>query len=200
MHLPAPYGKWWLSTSARPFGPPSPPPLTPSPASSMSPASSPMSSSLFLPPHMNPAPYWHNRLHRRPNRRRLALRDYTRLRHLAKQHTTASLAATLLLFEANLLQNISYDDAILSCSYVIHTASLYKISSQNSSLDLLRANVQVTINLLSSCVRASVSKLILTSSIDAASIALSNKKMSTRLIRTSAPTNNTHHVPTINRD
>ncbi|KAH9603793.1 hypothetical protein KSS87_018819 [Heliosperma pusillum] len=71
----------------------------------------------------------------------------------------------LRLFEANLLEEGSFDSAVDGCCGVFHTASPVLLESSNPQADLIDPALKGTLNVLSSCAKApSVKRVIFTSS------------------------------------
>ncbi|XP_019151103.1 PREDICTED: cinnamoyl-CoA reductase 1-like [Ipomoea nil] len=69
------------------------------------------------------------------------------------------------LFEADLLEENSFDSAINGCEGVFHTASPVSLSPSATKAELVDPAVKGTLNVLGSCVRApSVKKVVVTSS------------------------------------
>ncbi|KAF0709799.1 hypothetical protein As57867_005740, partial [Aphanomyces stellatus] len=74
------------------------------------------------------------------------------------------------LFQADLLRDGSFDDAIQGCSVVLHTASPF-FSANTTRDNLIEPAVQGTLTVLRSCARTpSVRRVVLTSSTAAISI------------------------------
>ncbi len=76
-------------------------------------------------------------------------------------------AAALELVEADLLTEGSFDRAAEGCSYVLHTASPYTLTVKDPQRELVAPAVNGTINVLASCERARVNRVVLTSSMAA---------------------------------
>jgi dihydroflavonol-4-reductase len=76
-------------------------------------------------------------------------------------------AAALELVEADLLTEGSFDRAAEGCSYVLHTASPYTLTVADPERELVAPAVNGTINVLASCERARVTRVVLTSSMAA---------------------------------
>jgi nucleoside-diphosphate-sugar epimerase len=76
-------------------------------------------------------------------------------------------AAGLELVEADLLAEGSFDRAAEGCSSVLHTASPYTLTVTDPQRELVSPAVSGTINVLASCERARVNRVILTSSMAA---------------------------------
>ncbi|KUP04957.1 diaminohydroxyphosphoribosylaminopyrimidine deaminase [Bacillus coahuilensis m2-6] len=86
---------------------------------------------------------------------------------------------SLSVFEADLLQEGSFDEAVQGAEVVIHTASPFLISSDNPEKDLIQPAKQGTKNVLTSVEKApTVKRVVLTSSIVA--IMGDNKEMAGR--------------------
>jgi len=74
----------------------------------------------------------------------------------------------MILFEANLNQDGSFDDAITGCDYILHTASPYALNVKDPQKDLVDPAVQGTINVLNSCLKNhDIKKVVITSSMAA---------------------------------
>lgn len=73
------------------------------------------------------------------------------------------------LVEAELQDEGSYDDAVKGCEVVIHTASPYVIDVKDPQKDLVDPAVEGTLNVLRSAKKASVKRVVLTSSMAAIS-------------------------------
>jgi len=72
------------------------------------------------------------------------------------------------LFQADLLDEGSFDTAIAGCAYVLHVASPYVLDVADAQRDLVDPAVAGTHNVLGACVRAStVTRVVLTSSVAA---------------------------------
>ena len=76
-------------------------------------------------------------------------------------------AAALELVEADLLTEGSFDRAAEGCSYVLHTASPYTLTVKDPQRELVAPAVNGTFNVLESCERARVNRVVLTSSMAA---------------------------------
>jgi dihydroflavonol-4-reductase len=77
-------------------------------------------------------------------------------------------AERLVLMQAELLTDGSYDEATAGCEYVIHTASPYFLDVKDPQKDLVDPAFKGTLNVLQACVKAgSVKKVVLTSSVAA---------------------------------
>ena len=76
-------------------------------------------------------------------------------------------AANLKLFQANLLEPGSFDEATIDCELIIHTASPFSITNVNNpQQELIRPAQEGTINVLESANRSSTAKrVVLTSSV-----------------------------------
>nr|XP_043613917.1 phenylacetaldehyde reductase-like [Erigeron canadensis] len=72
------------------------------------------------------------------------------------------------LFQADLLKDGSFDDAVKDCDGVFHTASPFFIHTDNPQEELIDPAVKGTLNVLSSCSKVtSIKRVILTSSVAA---------------------------------
>lgn len=72
------------------------------------------------------------------------------------------------LFEADLLAEAAFDQAIAGCDYVLHTASPYTMTAKDPQKDLVEPALQGTLNVLRSIKKAgSVKRVVLTSSVAA---------------------------------
>ncbi|XP_076915794.1 phenylacetaldehyde reductase-like [Bidens hawaiensis] len=72
------------------------------------------------------------------------------------------------LFEADLLKDGSFDDAVKGCDGVFHCASPFFIHTDNPQEDLIDPAVKGTLNVLSSCSKVeSIKRVVLTSSVAA---------------------------------
>jgi dihydroflavonol-4-reductase len=95
------------------------------------------------------------------------------VRSLNKEHDIAPLRALpgagdrLELVEADLLTRGSFDRAAAGCACVMHTASPYVLDVSNPQRDLVDPAVNGTRNVLASCERAQVARVVLTSSMAA---------------------------------
>jgi len=76
---------------------------------------------------------------------------------------------TLVLFEANLNDEGSFDEAVKGCSIVFHTASPFFFEGDNfdGQRDLVDPALNGTRNVLSACAKAGVKRLVVTSSVAA---------------------------------
>ncbi len=82
------------------------------------------------------------------------------------------------LVEAELLKEGSFEEAVMGCEYVIHTASPYIIDVKNPQTDLVDPAVKGTLNVLGSCKNvSSVKRVVLTSSFAAISDEPENNKV-----------------------
>ncbi|GJN13014.1 hypothetical protein PR202_ga31347 [Eleusine coracana subsp. coracana] len=71
------------------------------------------------------------------------------------------------LFKANLLDEGSFDTAIDGCDGVLHTASPFYHNVKDPQAELLDPAVKGTLNVLSSCKKASIKRVVVTSSMAA---------------------------------
>ena len=69
------------------------------------------------------------------------------------------------LFEADLLREGSFDDAVNGCDYVLHVASPFVLDVKDKQRDLIDPAKLGTLNVLRSCAKFHVRKVVLTSSI-----------------------------------
>ncbi|KAK1369300.1 cinnamoyl-CoA reductase 1-like [Heracleum sosnowskyi] len=80
------------------------------------------------------------------------------------------------LFEANLLEEGSFDPAVNGCNCVFHTASPVCFSSPNPQADLVEPAVKGTLNVLQSCAKVpSIKRVVITSS--TASVVVTGKPL-----------------------
>ncbi|PXF42666.1 Tetraketide alpha-pyrone reductase 1 [Gracilariopsis chorda] len=86
-----------------------------------------------------------------------------RIAHL----TSLEVPGRLEVFEADLLHEGSFDEALVGCTYAMHVASPYLMEAADPQKEVIEPAIQGTLNFLASCIKASVSKVILTSSIGA---------------------------------
>lgn len=89
-----------------------------------------------------------------------------RVTHLTS-HPTASVH--LRVFEADLLVDGSFDAAFTGCDAVMHVASPFNLKAKDPYHDVIKPAVSGTLNVLKSCVKHGVKKVVLTSSIVAVS-------------------------------
>ncbi|WOL17131.1 cinnamoyl-CoA reductase 2 [Canna indica] len=76
-------------------------------------------------------------------------------------------AERLHLFKANLLEEGSFDAGVEGCDGVIHTASPFYFAVTDPQAELIEPAVKGTLNVLSSCKKASTKRVVLTSSMAA---------------------------------
>lgn len=88
-----------------------------------------------------------------------------RLRHLTGHHNASE--ETLKIFEADLLDDHSFDAAVAGCDAAIHVASPYIMNVTNAEEQLIRPAVEGTRNFLQSCLDNNIRIVVLTSSIAA---------------------------------
>lgn len=86
-----------------------------------------------------------------------------KLQHL----TSLPEAAQLKVFEADLLDEGSFDDAVAGCTGAFHVASPYITSVADAQKQLVDPAVKGTLNFLGACKKAGVEKVVVTSSIAA---------------------------------
>ena len=76
--------------------------------------------------------------------------------------------AGLELFEANLMDDGSFDEVVQGCDGVFHTASPYSMNVEDPDRDLVQPAIRGTVTVLESCVKEpSVKRVVLTSSMAA---------------------------------
>jgi len=68
------------------------------------------------------------------------------------------------LFEADLLMAGSFDDCFTGCSAVFHVASPFQLAVDDPQKDLIDPAVKGTLNVLESCKKAGITRVVLTSS------------------------------------
>jgi len=68
------------------------------------------------------------------------------------------------LFEADLLVEGSFDDCFAGCSAVFHVASPFQLAVDDPQKDLIDPAVKGTLNVLQSCKKAGITRVVLTSS------------------------------------
>jgi len=68
------------------------------------------------------------------------------------------------LFEADLLVEGSFDDCFVGCTAVFHVASPFQLAVDDPQKDLIDPAVKGTINVLESCKKAGITRVIVTSS------------------------------------
>jgi len=94
------------------------------------------------------------------------VRSLTNEQKLAPLRSLPNAKENLILFEANLLEEGSFDQAITGCSAVFHTASPFFYDSANPEKDLLEPALKGTLNVLRSVEKLeAISDVILTSSV-----------------------------------
>lgn len=100
---------------------------------------------------------------------RLTMRDKTRkdkIRHLLEIADKSP--GTLELWEADLINNCSFDEAVKGCEVVIHIASPFKLKFKDPKKEFIDPALNGTKNVLSAATKSStVKKVILTSSLAA---------------------------------
>nr|CAB3466860.1 unnamed protein product [Digitaria exilis] len=106
----------------------------------------------------------------------LLARGYTvraTVRNIADPKKTLHLRALdgakdrLQFFQASLLEEGSFDAAVDGCETVFHTASPFYHNVKDPKVELLDPAVQGTLNVLGSCKKASIRKVVVTSSVAA---------------------------------
>ncbi len=100
---------------------------------------------------------------------RLALRNKTNTAKVAHLTTIAEKTpGTLELWEADLLQPGSFDEAAADCHYLIHSASPFTLTFKDAQKELIDPALNGTRNVLGAALKSnSVKKIILTSSVAA---------------------------------
>ncbi|KAM6594628.1 hypothetical protein CsatA_002331 [Cannabis sativa] len=85
------------------------------------------------------------------------------------------------LFKANLLEEGSFDSAIIGCDGVFHTASPAFLSATDPQAEIIKPAVNGTLNVLRSCARApSVKRVVITSSF--ASVLLNGRELTSDVV------------------
>ncbi|KAI0566992.1 NAD-dependent epimerase/dehydratase [Gracilaria domingensis] len=81
--------------------------------------------------------------------------------------TSLEVPGRLEVFEADMKKDGSFDEPLMGCTCAFHVASPYILKTSDPKTDMIEPAIQGALNFLSACVKASVSKVILTSSIGA---------------------------------
>eukprot|EP00178_Gracilaria_changii_P000216 TRINITY_DN1021_c0_g1_i7.p1 TRINITY_DN1021_c0_g1~~TRINITY_DN1021_c0_g1_i7.p1 ORF type:complete len:343 (-),score=37.83 TRINITY_DN1021_c0_g1_i7:2557-3585(-) len=81
--------------------------------------------------------------------------------------TSLDFPGKLEVFEADMMKDGSFDEPLMGCTYALHVASPYILTTSDPKTDVIEPAIQGTLNFLSACVKASITKVILTSSIGA---------------------------------
>ncbi|XP_010473385.1 PREDICTED: anthocyanidin reductase-like [Camelina sativa] len=76
----------------------------------------------------------------------------------------------LKIFKADLTDEGSFDSAFTGCQYIFHVATLINFKSEDPEKDMIKPAIQGVINVLKSCVKKSIKRVIYTSSAAAVSI------------------------------
>jgi dihydroflavonol-4-reductase len=96
-----------------------------------------------------------------------SVRSLKKEQDIAPLRALAGAAERLELVEADLLDGGSFDRAAAGCTCVMHTASPYLLNATDPQRELVDPAVNGTRNVLESCERASVARVVLTSSMAA---------------------------------
>lgn len=95
------------------------------------------------------------------------VRDASKEKAPAHLHALPGAAERLELVTADLLQDGAFDRAAEGCEYVVHMASPYVLDAKDPQKDLVDPAVKGTRNVLESCAKARVKRVVLTSSMAA---------------------------------
>ncbi|XP_072997737.1 phenylacetaldehyde reductase-like [Typha latifolia] len=98
---------------------------------------------------------------------RASVRDPADPKKTEHLHALDGADERLQFFEADLLKEGSFDDVVEGCEGVFHTASPFHYNITDPQVDLIDPALKGTLNVLASCAKASVKKVVITSSMAA---------------------------------